>query len=309
MKSISDSKRSDVLSLLNSGHNVAEVVCRVKVSKATVCRIGKIACPDRKKVKGGRPSKLTIENKRYCVQKITKGGLDNAIQIKEELSRNLKINVSGNTVRRTLRNNGLGALPKVKKPDISADNAKERLLWFNKDKIDWTLDNWKRVIFTDESRVNYYNSDGRVWCWKGDNEEVQPRHNTKKIRKHGGGRIMIWSGISWSGLRRDQVILQQDNDPKHTSKLMKDHFKTKKYEVMSWRARSSDLKPIETMWRLLKISLNEYDTLPKGMNDLWERTREVWYEKITVEECQKVMSSMPYCVEACIKAKGYGIDY
>jgi hypothetical protein len=27
------------------------------------------------------------------------------------------------------------------------------------------------------------------------------------------------------------------------------------------------------------------------MNELWERTREVWYEKITLEECQKVISS------------------
>jgi len=52
-----------------------------------------------------------------------------------------------------------------------------------------------------------------------------------------------------------------------------------------------------------------YDKPPKGMNNLWDKTREVWYEKITVEECQKVISSMPYRVEACIKAKGYGIDY
>jgi hypothetical protein len=57
-------------------------------------------------------------------------------------------------------NNGLGALPKVKKePDISDDNAKERLLWC-KDRIDWALDDWKRVIFTDELRVNCFNLDG-----------------------------------------------------------------------------------------------------------------------------------------------------
>ena len=78
---------------------------------------------------------------------------------------------------------------------------------------------------------------------------------------------------------------------------------------MSWPAQSPDLNPNENMWRLLKIRLNEYDTPPKGMNDLWERTREVWYEKITVEECQKVISSIPYRVKACIKVKGYGIDY
>ncbi|KAG2201581.1 hypothetical protein INT46_010693, partial [Mucor plumbeus] len=122
MKSILNNKRNDVLSLPNSGHTVAKIVRRVRVSKAT---------------------KLTIENKRYCVQKIAKGGLGNAIQVKEELSHSLKINVSADTVRRTLKNYGLGALPKVKKPDISDDNAKERLLWC-KDRIDWTLDNWKR---------------------------------------------------------------------------------------------------------------------------------------------------------------------
>ena len=116
------------------------------------------------------------------------------IQVKEELSHDLKINVSAGTVRRALRSNGLGALPKVKKPDISDDNAKERLLWC-KDRIDWTLDDWKCIIFTDELRVNCFNLDGLVWCWKRDNDEVQPKH-TKKTRKHGGGRIMIRSEIS-----------------------------------------------------------------------------------------------------------------
>ncbi|KAG2191426.1 hypothetical protein INT46_007508 [Mucor plumbeus] len=175
MKSILDNKRNDVLSLLNSGHTVAKISRRVRVSKAT---------------------KLTIKNKRYCVQKIAKGGLGNAIQAKEELSHSLKINVSADTVLRTLKNYGLGVLPKVKKPDISDDNAKECLLWC-KDRIDWTLDNWKRVIFTDELRVNCFNLNGGVWCWKRDNEEVQPKH-TKKTRKHGGGRIMIWCEISYS---------------------------------------------------------------------------------------------------------------
>ena len=47
----------------------------------------------------------------------------------------------------------------------------------------------------------------------------------------------------------------------------------------------------------------------KGMNDIWDRTQEIWYDNITVGEYQKVISSMPNCVEACIKVKGYGIDY
>ena len=54
---------------------------------------------------------------------------------------------------------------------------------------------------------------------------------------------------------------------------------------MPWPAQSPDLNPIENMWRLLKIRLNEYDTAPKGMNDIWDRTQEIWYDKITAGEC------------------------
>ena len=90
---------------------------------------------------------------------------------------------------------------------------------------------------------------------------------------------------------------------------MKEHFKAKDYEVMPWPPQFPDLHLIENMWRLLKIRLNEYDTPPKGINDLWGRTQEIFYDKITVEECQKAISSMPDCLKACIKAKSCGTDH
>jgi hypothetical protein len=81
---------------------------------------------------------------------------------KKKLSRNLKINASEDTVRRALQNNCLGALPNiVEKLDIrnDNDNKKEPLFWC-KDNIIWTLDNWKRVIITGELRVYHFSSDG-----------------------------------------------------------------------------------------------------------------------------------------------------
>ena len=41
-------------------------------------------------------------------------------------------------------------------------------------------------------------------------------------------------------------ILQQDNDPKHTSRHAKDRLDQKKISIMKWPAQSPNLGPIET---------------------------------------------------------------
>jgi predicted CoA-binding protein len=46
-------------------------------------------------------------------------------------------------------------------------------------------------------------------------------------------------------LRSDQVVFQHDNDPKHTSNLVKDYLKEQDYKVMEWPPQSQDLNPIE----------------------------------------------------------------
>ncbi len=110
-------------------------------------------------------------------------------------------------------------------------------------------------------------------------------------------------------LRRNQIHFQQDNDSKHTSNIVMDYLAAQEYQVMEWPAQSPDLNPIENMWRLLKIRLNEHDTPPKSMNELYERVVHIWYNVITVEECRKVIDTMPRRIEECIKARGYWTSY
>ena len=78
--------------------------------------------------------------------------------------------------------------------------------------------------------------------------------------------------------------------------------------MLDWLAQSLDLNPIEHLWFLLKRGLNEYDTEPKGMKKLLNRVITEW-NKITPEDCSKLIESMSNRIRAVIKAKGLWTDY
>jgi transposase len=95
----------------------------------------------------------------------------------------------------------------------------------------------------------------------------------------------------------DQIILQQNNDPKHTCKRAREWCQKKDMEVLIWPAQSPELNPIEHLWEFVKKTLNEYPEASKGILELWEKMQVEW-EKIPRETCQKLISSMPDRVRA-----------
>ena len=93
---------------------------------------------------------------------------------------------------------GLRACEKISKPCLSQKNVQERFRFAMIHK-DWTVEDWKRVMFSDETKINRFNADGRSWCWVNDKENV-PNRAVKQTAKHGGGSVMLWSCMTVRGL-------------------------------------------------------------------------------------------------------------
>ena len=72
---------------------------------------------------------------------------------------------------------------------------------------------------------------------------------------------------------------------------------------MVWPAQSPDVNPIEHSCSYLKRRLAEYKHPPNGILELWERIQMEW-DKIPVEECQKLIESMARRIQAVFRAKG-----
>ena len=49
---------------------------------------------------------------------------------------------------------------------------------------------------------------------------------------------------------------QQDNDPKHTSKLIKDWFAVKNINFTQWSRQFTDFNSIENLWKIVDKKLS-----------------------------------------------------
>ncbi|KAJ8475368.1 hypothetical protein ONZ51_g6604 [Trametes cubensis] len=328
-----DSTVNDIIHLSNQKLSISLIHAKTGVSRSQISKIRSANCPGVQKSKGGRPPLLSPTHVRRATRLVETGQADTATQVHAALKDTFLGCVSVQTIRRALKVSGMRAVTKKKRPQLTKRHRDKRYA-FALSKKDWTVEDWKRVVWSDETKINRIGSDGRKWVWKKKGEGLSDQM-VEGTLKFGGGSLMVWGCFGWKGtghsckitgkmdadlyveiiedeLRHsffhwdyntDDIIFQQDNDPKHTSKKATRCFKENKINVMEWPPQSPDLNPIEHLWGVLKRKLATYPKPPTSMQELWERVQVEW-EAISVEECQKLVESMPNRIAAVLKAKG-----
>ena len=85
--------------------------------------------------------------------------------------------------------------------------------------------------------------------------------------------------MEYYGMEKGETIFQQDNDPKHKSRLATQWFEDNELTVLEWPEQSPDLNPIEHLWQHLKQQLVSYEEEPKSMVELWDRVQETRFQR------------------------------
>ena len=100
---------------------------------------------------------------------------------------------------------------------------------------------------------------------------------------------------------------QQDNDPKHTSRLGKDFFTREGINWWRTPAESPDLNPIERVWSHLKQYLT-YIIKPRNKQELIDGIRQFWREKLTVAQCVRYINHIHRVIPIIIKKEEAVVD-
>lgn len=253
-----------------------------------------------------------------------------ATDIHRELVECDLITCTARTVRNRLLEKGLKSVTATRKFYLNKDLANKRIEFCEKVK-DWSLDYWKKVLWSDESSFKVFNRKSKMILRRQPGEKYDIRA-VKTIVQGGGGSVMVWGCFGGAGLgklvavdgvinsdkyievmeeamlpSREQLyagycVYMQDNAPVHKSRKTMQWLRDNDVVLMDWPARSPDLNPIENLWSVLDQQLARNP--PRGMEDLKAKLVDFW-QAISPETIKNLVESMPKRVNACLKAKGW----
>jgi transposase len=177
-KELKEIDRKEVEVLAKEGKSVRDIAKQLGIAKSTVQdtlmrlkRHGTLKSLPR----SGRKRKTTSRIDRKILTLAENSGRPNAKEIANQLRELKLVDVCPRTVQNRLHEHDLYGRALVKKPLLTNKHIAQRIA-FAKKYQNWTVDDWKRVLWSDETKICLHGSDGRRWTWRKPGEMLKPKH-------------------------------------------------------------------------------------------------------------------------------------
>jgi transposase len=340
---VSIENRSKIITLHERGESVKSISQQLHLKTITVysilCKWKQYhTLEDLPKI--GRPIKVNDRTRRRLARMMQKGEVKTAPQLAQTVLSQDHINISPRTVRRALHKEGMKIMHTIRKPLLTATHKRKRLEFALTHK-NWTVDDWKRVIFSDETKISQFDNNSRKIVWTKSRKEINPQLIVPTVQG-GGLNIMAWGCISRYGFhdlvrlddkvnaegyskvlknyllpviedyfQNQTCIFQQDGARIHTARVVQNFFEQEKIEVLEWPPRSPDLNIIEHVWHYLKDELYKLP-IAVSKEELWDNVLAtmptLWNDEMT-KKIDSLYESLPSRMKAVIKANGGHTKY
>ena len=339
-KKLTMEEKARALALIEQGMPVKHVAAELNVSRVSLFKLKKSAAslptgtlPPRK-LGCGRKRKTSERTDKMLVREVKQNPSITAAELKKKHP-DLLQDVAVRTLQHRLQKDlGLPCRCAAKKP-LLTDTMRKKRLQFAKQYRDWTPEQWKSVMWSDESTFRLVRG-GSSLVRRPSTVSRYDAHYTVKTVKHPDS-VMVWAcfsgkrgrgglyflpknvtmkGANYIDVLKEHLLpayeiqgtefFMHDGAPAHKSRAVKQFLDEQNIKVLDWPGNSPDLNPIENAWNKMKNDLAK--SRPTSIVPLKEALKKMWVT-MDVSYLEDLAISMPKRIEQVLKTRGNMTKY